>query len=95
MQLASRSASRSRVLLSDSPLSDDQIHRVVPSIFAEVPHESRSERYACIPTTTVLIHTLLIRGFDPLQDVVDYGRELIPRIRAGIKKRAQRQAAAA
>jgi alkanesulfonate monooxygenase len=27
------------------------------------------------------IDTVLIRGFDPLEDVVDWGRELIPRIR--------------
>ncbi len=40
MQLASRFASRSPSLRSDSPLSDDQIHRVAPSIFAEAPHES-------------------------------------------------------
>lgn len=38
------------------------------------------------------VHTLLIRGFDPLQDAVEYGRELIPRIRAGA---AARQTAAA
>jgi hypothetical protein len=42
MQLASRSP----VLRSDFPLSDDQIHRVAPSIFAEAPHESRSQHYA-------------------------------------------------
>jgi alkanesulfonate monooxygenase len=27
------------------------------------------------------VDTILIRGFDPLEDVVDWGRELIPRIR--------------
>src|SRR3546814_18388516 len=52
--LASRFASRSPVLRSDSPLSDDQIHRLAPSIFAEAPHASRSQRYAYIPTATVL-----------------------------------------
>jgi hypothetical protein len=41
MQLASRFASRSPTLRSDYPLSDDQIHRVAPSIFADAPHESR------------------------------------------------------
>jgi alkanesulfonate monooxygenase len=29
------------------------------------------------------VDTVLIRGFDPLGDVVDWGRELIPRIPAG------------
>ena len=54
MQLASRFASRSPVLRSEHPLSDDQIRRVAPSIFAEAPHGSRSERYSYIPTATVL-----------------------------------------
>ena len=27
------------------------------------------------------ISTVLIRGFDPLGDAIDYGRELIPRLR--------------
>ncbi len=54
MQLASRFASRSPSLRSDYPLSDDQIHRVAPSIFADAPHESRSERYSYIPTAAVL-----------------------------------------
>lgn len=62
--LASRFASRSRVLRSDSPLSDDQIHRVAPSIFAEAPHESRSQRYAYIPTATVLTE-LRKEGLEP------------------------------
>ena len=42
MQLASRFASRSPVLRSDYPLSDDQIRAVVPSIYADAPHQSRS-----------------------------------------------------
>ena len=39
MQLASRFASRSPSMRSDYPLTDDQIHRVAPSIFADAPHE--------------------------------------------------------
>ena len=54
MQLASRFASRSPVLRSERPLSDDQIRAVAPSIFADAPHESRSDRYSYIPTATVL-----------------------------------------
>ena len=60
MQLASRSPS----LRSDSPLSDDQIRRVAPSIFADAPHESRSERYSYIPTAAVLTE-LRKEGFQP------------------------------
>ncbi len=64
MQLASRFASRSPVLRSDYPLSDDQIRTVAPSIFADAPHESRSQRYAYIPTATVLAE-LRKEGFQP------------------------------
>ncbi|QKR61308.1 DUF932 domain-containing protein [Pseudomonas aeruginosa] len=64
MQLASRFASHSPTLRSDSPLSDDQIRRVAPSIFADAPHESRSERYAYIPTAAVLAE-LRKEGFEP------------------------------
>ena len=51
-------------LRSDYPLSDDQIHRVAPSIFADAPHESRSERYSYIPTAAVLTE-LRKEGFQP------------------------------
>ena len=40
------------------------------------------------------VRTFLIRGFDPLEDVVDYGRTLIPRVRELVAQRdAQRKAA--
>lgn len=83
--LASRFASRSPVLRSASPLSDDQIHRVAPSIFAEAPHESRSQRYAYIPTATVLTE-LRKEGFQPFmvtqtrtrhEDRRDYTKHMI------------------
>ncbi|MBD2731538.1 LLM class flavin-dependent oxidoreductase [Nostoc sp. FACHB-892] len=39
------------------------------------------------------VTTLLIRGFDPLQDAIDYGREVIPLVRKEVAKR-ERQAVA-
>ena len=36
------------------------------------------------------VGTLLIRGFDPLDDATDYGRELIPRLRALVAEREAR-----
>ena len=54
MSLASRFAPQFPILRSDRPLSDDRIRAVVPSIFADAPHGSRSDRYAYIPTSTVL-----------------------------------------
>ncbi|WP_134604652.1 DUF932 domain-containing protein [Pseudomonas aeruginosa] len=64
MQLASNFSYRSPVLRSEYPLSDEQIRAVAPSIFAEAPHESRSERYSYIPTATVL-QELRGEGFEP------------------------------
>jgi alkanesulfonate monooxygenase len=40
------------------------------------------------------VTTLLIRGFDPLNDAVEYGRELIPLVRAEVARRDRAQAAA-
>jgi alkanesulfonate monooxygenase len=34
------------------------------------------------------ISTFLIRGFDPLEDALQYGRELIPLVRAEVERRA-------
>ncbi|MNS83167.1 hypothetical protein D3C72_1169430 [compost metagenome] len=42
------------------------------------------------------VTTFLIRGFDPLEDAIDYGRELIPRVREEVARReaeASRKAA--
>jgi hypothetical protein len=64
MQLASSFHYRSPVLRSNSPLSDDQIRAVAPSIFADGKHDSRSERYTYIPTIDVL-NGLRNEGFQP------------------------------
>jgi len=49
---------------SDKPLSNDDIRRVAPSIFASEAHESRSDRYTYIPTIDVL-EKLRLEGFMP------------------------------
>ncbi len=64
MQLASRFALQSPVLRSEHPLWDEQIRAVAPSIFAQAPHGSRSDRYSYIPTATVL-QELRGEGFQP------------------------------
>jgi len=38
------------------------------------------------------VTTFLIRGFDPLQDAIDYGRELIPRVRREVARRLEKTA---
>ena len=63
-RLASSFAPKAPALYSETPLSDEQIRRVAPSIFAEAPHNSRSERYAYIPTAAVLTK-LRGNGFEP------------------------------
>ena len=63
-RLASSFAPKAPALYSEIPLSDEQIRCVAPSIFAEAPHDSRSERYAYIPTAAVLTK-LRGNGFEP------------------------------
>jgi hypothetical protein len=43
--LAARFAGSTRVMRGDGPLSEDQMRRAAPSVFAEGRHASRSERY--------------------------------------------------
>lgn len=47
-----RGASSARSV--NEPLTDDQLRRVAPSVFADAAHDSRSTRYAYIPTIDVL-----------------------------------------
>lgn len=48
----------------DKPLTNDQLIRVAPSIFAVDKHVSRSQRYAYIPTIQV-VEGLRSEGFMP------------------------------
>ncbi len=57
-------APNSPSLYSSTPLSDDQIRLVAPSIFAQEAHRSRSDRYAYIETAKVL-EGLRREGFQP------------------------------
>jgi hypothetical protein len=49
---------------SASPLSDDEIRRLAPSIFGGQAHVSRTERYTYIPTSEILAG-LRKEGFQP------------------------------
>ena len=64
MKLSSRFGHNAHALRSRTPLTEDQLRSVAPSIFAEAAHDSRSERYTYIPTSTVLIG-LQKEGFQP------------------------------
>lgn len=45
-------------------LSFDEMHSLAPSIFAETPHESRSDRYVYIPTIQI-VEGMMKEGFLP------------------------------
>jgi hypothetical protein len=60
---------------ASSPLSDEQIARIAPSVFAAEAHGSRSERYSYIPTIDVL-NGLRKEGFQPF--MVAQGRTRVP-----------------
>jgi hypothetical protein len=84
-RLATSFHSLSSLVRSDTPLSDEQIRRAVPSIYAERPHDSCSARYGYIPTSRVL-DGLRHEGFQPffacqtrvrLPDRADFTKHLI------------------
>ena len=71
----SRHSSLPTMLRSRVPLTDEQIMRVAPSVFADQPHESRGERYAYIPTSRV-VQGLRNEGFVPM--AVGQSRTRVP-----------------
>ncbi len=64
MKLASKFGLNHTSIRSHIPLTNEQIRKVAPSIFAEEKHGSRSERYTYIPTIEVL-DKLRNEGFMP------------------------------
>lgn len=64
MSLATTFKTNCTALRMDTPLTNDQLFSVAPSIFAQEPHSSRSERYSYIPTINVL-DGLRNEGFQP------------------------------
>src|SRR5688572_6472034 len=62
--LTTRFAYGTQVFRSETPLAEEEMRRVAPSIFAAGKHASRSERYTYIPTIEVL-RALRREGFEP------------------------------
>ena len=62
MQLSSKFGRNQNSLRSSVALSDDDIRKVAPSIFALEKHESRSDRYTYIPITAIDHTVKLNRG---------------------------------
>jgi hypothetical protein len=62
--LATRFARNTFTLRSETPLAEEQMRAVAPSIFAAGKHASRSDRYTYIPTIEVL-RGLKKEGFEP------------------------------
>ncbi len=85
----------------------DKGHRVDKRLWTEIARETgaRSNSTALVGTPEQVadalldyydlgVTTFLIRGFDPLEDAIDYGRELLPRTRELVAQRqSQRRAA--
>ncbi|EOM7159412.1 DUF932 domain-containing protein [Escherichia coli] len=63
MRLASRFGQISQIR-RDRPLTCEELMQVVPSVFGEDKHASRSEKYTYIPTIT-LLENLQREGFQP------------------------------
>lgn len=63
MKLASRFG-HVNLIRRDRPLTHDELMQHTPSVFGEEKHASRSERYTCIPTIT-LLESLQNEGFQP------------------------------
>ncbi|MDJ6852407.1 DUF945 domain-containing protein [Salmonella enterica] len=63
MRLASRFG-RINQIRRDRPLTHEELMQYTPSVFSEDKHASRSERYAYIPTIT-LLENLQREGFEP------------------------------
>lgn len=63
MRLASRFGHTNQIR-RDRPLTHEELHQHVPSVFGEDKHNSRSERYTYIPTIT-LLENLQREGFQP------------------------------
>ncbi|MBS3894675.1 DUF932 domain-containing protein [Serratia marcescens] len=63
MRLASRFG-RINQIRCDRPLTHEELMQVVPSVFGEDKHASRSEKYTYIPTIT-LLENLQREGFQP------------------------------
>ena len=63
MRLASRFGQINQIR-RDRPLTRDELMQVVPSVFGENKHASRSEKYTFIPTIT-LLENLQNEGFQP------------------------------
>ncbi len=63
MRLASRFGQINQIR-RDRPLTRDELMQVVPSVFGEDKHASRSEKYTFIPTIT-LLENLQNEGFQP------------------------------
>ena len=75
----------------ERPLTHDELARYVPSVFSESKHDSRSERYTCIPTIQ-LVTRLQQEGFEPFfacqtrvrhPDKRDYTKHMLRLRRAG------------
>ena len=60
---------------------------VVNSIIARTPLTGEQIAEALLEYHKLGITAFLIRGFDPIQDALAYGREILPRVREAVAQR--------
>ena len=63
------------VLRTEQPLTNDQLRRIAPSVFATQPWHQMSDKYAFIPTIDV-VEKMRAEGFEPVE--VQQSRTRIP-----------------
>lgn len=89
-------------LLADAANGDRVDERLWTAVAREIGGRSNSTSLVGTPEQVANallkyyglgITTFLIRGFDPLVDAIDYGRELLPLVRAKVAERDGQQAA--
>lgn len=66
-------------------LDNDQLRSLAPSIFAEDPHESRSDRYQYIPTIGI-VEEMRAEGFFPVKVTCARVRAVADQTREGFQK---------
>ena len=81
------------------PDPNDVVHIKEEDVRAVIDRNLLSTIFVCQQVARAMleywrlgIHSFLIRGFDPFNDTIEFGRELIPRLRAGVAELAQKAA---
>ena len=76
---------KTKILELPCPFADKWRHGIRRFRFGK---HAASQHYDLLAYYDLGCTAFIIRGFDPLNDTIEYGRELIPLVREGVRKRA-------